>query len=91
MKQAGLWSGLAIGLIVGGIAGGLIAYQNTKDKWFALGVDTGIVAGRAEVMEAFCAMGNEHRSNIKADYVLEVKARRLQAVQGDGGVQIFCE
>lgn len=91
MEQTKIWSALAIGLIIGGVGAALVTYQITKEKWFALGIDAGNVAGRAEVMQAFCEMGTTQRPVLKADYVLDVKAHRLQAVRQQDGLQIFCE
>jgi hypothetical protein len=91
MDHARIWSALVIGMVIGGVGGALATYRVTKDKWYALGVDSGMTAGRAEVMHAFCDMGEGNAPIFKADYVLDVKAQRLQAVRQDQGLQIYCE
>ena len=80
-----------VSLIIGAVAGGFVTYQPTRDKWTDLGRGTGLIQGRAEVLDGLCDLANKGAPPGDADYVLDVKASRLSAIKDGDAVRLYCQ
>jgi hypothetical protein len=75
-----------------GLAIGVAAtYEPTREKWRDIGRVSGVVEGKAEVMEGLCAFAQRGFPANASAYGFDVKADRLELYRDDdGGVRLYC-
>jgi len=80
-----------VSAVVSGIVFSAGVYQMTRAKWYDLGVYSGTISGRSDVLDEICKYSNHGEPPTKADFYIGSKAARVSFVKQHDGYQIYCE
>ncbi len=78
------------GFVAGAAAVGGSEYRALYHKWYALGVNSGKIAGRSSVMNDLCKFATPDKPGGTITHAINVKANYLGVARRDGALVFYC-